>query len=95
MSTEIPEVAVNLGQDALELLEKTKMRCVYPRFRFVWLTLWYGFLSRCGGCGSKVGSTLLSRVLKQIKATIPKAPHVISGVGGGEFYTILRSCWLI
>ena len=36
---------------------------------------------RCGGCGSKVGSQILSRVLKSIKQLIPSNKYVLAGVG--------------
>jgi hypothetical protein len=36
---------------------------------------------RCGGCGSKIGATVLSRVLARVKSKIYMRPEVVAGAG--------------
>ena len=39
-------------------------------------------LYRCGGCGSKVGASVLSRALRKVKSLLHSRPEVIAGIGG-------------
>ena len=54
------KVAAFAGQEALDAIKATPMRC--------------------GGCGAKVGSTILSRVMKRLEP-IPTHPNVLLGAG--------------
>ncbi len=36
---------------------------------------------RCGGCGSKVGSQILDRVLKKIKKYVFRRSEIVGGLG--------------
>lgn len=36
---------------------------------------------RCGGCGSKVGASVLNRALKNIKHLVAKRIEVVAGLG--------------
>lgn len=47
---------------------------------------------RCGGCGSKVGSQVLSRALKRIQHQMPSNASVIAGVGDDAALVRLPTC---
>ncbi len=48
---------------------------------------------RCGGCGSKVGSQLLSRALSKVRSRLHHRPEVVTGVGGkvGDDAALVRA----
>ena len=48
---------------------------------------------RCGGCGSKVGSQLLSRALSTVRNRLHQRPEVVTGVGGrvGDDAALVRA----
>jgi selenide,water dikinase len=60
----INDLAKSMGQDTIDMLSKSKMRC--------------------GGCGSKVGSQVLSRALSRVREFAHRRPEVIAGIGVGE-----------
>lgn len=83
----LQSVAENIGPDAINLLLHSKMRHVSPPIDF----LFYSLVDRCGGCGSKVGSQILERVLKRIKKFVSRRDDIIGGLGvsSGLFFNII------